>query len=241
MVQVLLSGVLSAIVAGIVAAWIAQRKISIENITQDRRAWREKIRKKSLSVHNSLISRDEGTLNRLRAEFRSNLNPNDENDMAIISCISLPDEGKELEHAEEFSKHIAHLLKHDWERAKLEAGPFVMRVKHVRDWIGAILYRPEHTKCDQKQNGAKENEMKILTILFQLIGFALICIGIITLGTANHDPDSFLLKTIHQQQYVQLLNVSVLVRSLIWIILGVGMSLLPVTFKNYRKVDIPAQ
>lgn len=143
---ILTSTVLAAIVAAIVAVWTAQRKISIENITQDRRAWREKVREKALSVHDSLVSRDQKSLDKLRAEFRAILNPMDGDDKAIISCISLPEEGKELERAEEFAERVALLLKHDWERVKLEAGPFVMRVKCVRELIGAILYKPSREK-----------------------------------------------------------------------------------------------
>ncbi len=93
------STVIAAIVAGIVATWTAQRKIGIENITQDRRSWREKVREKSLCVHDAIVSREKKSLDKLRMEFRVILNPEDKNDIAIISCISLPEEGKELERA----------------------------------------------------------------------------------------------------------------------------------------------
>jgi hypothetical protein len=146
----LASTVISAIVAAVVALWTAQRKISIENITQDRRAWRETIRANALFVHDALISRDTKKLNKLRAEFRTLLNPEDMEDSAIISSISLPDDGKELECAEEFAERIALLLKHDWERVKLEAGPFVMKVKFVRNWIGKFIYIPDRKKYDQR-------------------------------------------------------------------------------------------
>lgn len=148
---ILTSTVLAAIVAAIVAAWTAQRKISIENITQDRRAWREKVREKALSVHDAIVSRNKKSLNKLRAEFRAILNPTDEDDKAIISCISLPEKGKELERAEEFAERGALLLKHDWERVKLEAGSFFMRVKHIRKWIGAISYKPNREKYEKKR------------------------------------------------------------------------------------------
>lgn len=148
---ILTSTVLAAIVAAIVAAWTAQRKISIENITQDRRAWREKVREKALSVHDSLVSRNKESLDKLRAEFRAILNPTDDDDNAIISCISLPEEGEELECAEEFAERVALLLKHDWERVKLEASPFVMRVKRVREWIDALLYKPSREKYEKKR------------------------------------------------------------------------------------------
>jgi hypothetical protein len=148
---ILTSTVLAAIVAAIVAAWTAQRKISIENITQDRRAWREKVREKALSVHDSLVARNQKSLDKLRAEFRAILNPADDDDNSIISCISLPERGKELERADEFAERIALLLKHDWERVKLEAGPFVMRVKHVRKLIGAKLHEPHREKYERNR------------------------------------------------------------------------------------------
>lgn len=148
---ILTSTVIAAIVAAVVAAWTAQRKISIENITQDRRAWREKVRANALSVHDALISRNKESLDRLRAEFTAILNPKDGDDDAIVSCISLPDEGKELERAEEFAERIALLLKHDWERVKLEAGPFVMRIKRVREWICKIIYKPDREKYEKKR------------------------------------------------------------------------------------------
>jgi hypothetical protein len=148
---ILTSTVIAAIVAGLVAAWTAQRKIGIENITQDRRSWREKVRTKSLAVHDAIISRDKESINKHRMEFRAILNPEDEDDGAIISCISLPEEGKELERAEEFAERIALLLKHDWERVKLEAGPRVMRVNIVRDRIGKMLYKPSRKKYEHKR------------------------------------------------------------------------------------------
>jgi len=155
-VLVLTSSVIAAIVSAIVSAWTVQRKISVENITQDRRAWREKIREKALAVHDSLVTRNQKSLDRHRAEFRANLNPMDDEDKAIISCISLPEQGKELEHAEEFAKRIALLLKHDWERAKLEAGPFFKRVKGIRKLFDWFFYEPNRETYD---NYLKEHEL----------------------------------------------------------------------------------
>jgi hypothetical protein len=142
----LTSSVIAAIVAAAVAVWTTQKRISIENITQDRRAWREKIREKALMVHDALIARDEQVLNRLRFEFRALLNPRDPDDNEIISCIKPPNEGKEFEHADEFAERVSLLLKHDWERVKLEAGPLIMRVKCVRDQIKKLIYEPEREK-----------------------------------------------------------------------------------------------
>lgn len=150
METILTSTVIAAIVAAAVAIWTAQNRISIENITQDRRQWRKKVRATALSVHDALISRDKGSLNKFRAEFMTILNPTDMEDKGIVNCISLPEEGKELDRAEEFAQRVALLLKHDWERVKLEAGPFVMRVKRVRDCIDAVTYKPEREKYTSK-------------------------------------------------------------------------------------------
>lgn len=142
----LTSTVIAAIVAAAIAFWTAQRKISIENITQDRRTWRENIRKNALLVYDALISRDEKSLNKHRAEFVALLNPNDTEDREIIGCIKLPDEGQEIECADEFSERIALLLKHDWERAKLEAGSLFMRIKGIRWLLSKLIYEPTREK-----------------------------------------------------------------------------------------------
>ncbi len=146
---ILTSSVIAAIVAAAVAVWTTQKRISIENITQDRRAWRENIRERGLLVHDALIARNEQVLNKLRCEFRALLNPGDEDDKEIISCIKQPDEGKEVEHADEFAERVSLLLKHDWERVKLEAGPMILRVKRVRKWKKTLIYVPERKKFER--------------------------------------------------------------------------------------------
>lgn len=137
-----ISPLISAFVGAIVALWVAQRRISIENITQDRRAWRKKIRKTALLVHEALIKREDDLLNKYRTEFRLNLNPKDDKDNAIIDCIYLQEEGG-IDNAEEFAQRVAIMLKHDWDRAKLEAGPFIMRVEILRKLVDSIFYKPE--------------------------------------------------------------------------------------------------
>ena len=56
------------------------------------------------------------------------LSPFDEEDIKLLSSIAVVDcdDKEERERkAEEFTKRVALLLKHDWERAKLEAGFFL--------------------------------------------------------------------------------------------------------------------
>ena len=65
---------------------------------------------------------------------------------AYIACSS-PSNGNPFSvstsEATVFSQRISLLLKHDWERVKLEAGSAIMRVKVVREWVNRCLYQPK--------------------------------------------------------------------------------------------------
>lgn len=98
---------------------------------------------KHLAVHDALIAKDKNALSRLRSEFTVLLNPDDQDDKQIIACISCPNEGKEMDHIDMFMQRVSFLLKHDWERVKLEAGSATMRVKYARDLLKKITYEPE--------------------------------------------------------------------------------------------------
>ena len=114
----------SASLTAFVTWLIAAKRVVIENITQERAKWRERVRARALLVHNAMIKRNREDLDRYRSEFRVLLNPQDCDDRGIIRCIKLPQEGGELEQAEEFAERISLLLKHDWDRAKRETKQF---------------------------------------------------------------------------------------------------------------------
>jgi len=134
----LTSAVVSALVSGFVSLRASERKIQIENITQERAKWREKIRLNAQKVHQSAsVTAVEGgktPLSELRMVFELLLNPNDPEDVAILRCIERLSGCAEPEkRLPEFSKRVAYLLKHDWERAKQEAKPWWWRpLKHPR-------------------------------------------------------------------------------------------------------------
>lgn len=149
---VLTSSVVAGVVSAFVSIWSTQRKISIENITKERKEWREKVRVKTLEVHNALVGRNDDELKRLKVEFTLILNPtvsSDNDDLSIIKCIKLPKEGNEINCSDEFSKKVSYLLKHDWERSKLEAGSFFCRLKHfntICNYLFIKLAREKSTK-----------------------------------------------------------------------------------------------
>ena len=157
----LLVGLSSGVISALLTWSVAQRRISIENITQERKKWRDNIREKSLKVHDAIVSGDQAKINRLRCEFRALLNPNDCKDNKIVKSLKLKvvENGtttinlEELEErAEDFAERISHLLKHDWERAKLEAGPFPLKIKCIRCCILAMKYEPERTAPNTDSN-----------------------------------------------------------------------------------------
>lgn len=130
MITILLtSTVISAVVAAFVTIWNADRKIGIENITQERATWRKDIREKTAAVHDAIIGKNDKDLQRLKVEFSVMLNPLDDEDNAILQSIKIANDSEELKQSEEFSRRIALLLKHDWERAKFESSPIFSCIK----------------------------------------------------------------------------------------------------------------
>jgi transcriptional regulator of nitric oxide reductase len=121
----LTSAVVAALVAGLVTLRSAERRIQIENITQERAKWREKIRANALLVQQAAATNEKAKLAELGIVFALLLNPHDSEDTMILQCIddmknALTPEPK----MPEFSGRVAFLLKHDWERAKHEAKPW---------------------------------------------------------------------------------------------------------------------
>jgi len=127
------SSVVGGLVAGFVSLRSGERRIQIENVTQERAKWREKLRVKTTEVHQAAVDKDLKKLAALHLEFALNLNPFDGEDAAILAAIkslTLPDT-LELK-LSELSDRVALLLKHDWERAKHETKPRFFRCKQPK-------------------------------------------------------------------------------------------------------------
>lgn len=124
----LTSAVVAALIAGLVSLRSAERKIQIENITQERAKWREKIRSNALLVHQAASSGNNAKLSELHLSFRLLLNPFDKEDEAILEAISALGSTQNVGlRLPEFAGRVSFLLKHDWDRAKYEAKPWPFR------------------------------------------------------------------------------------------------------------------
>ncbi len=130
---VLSSGVLAGLVAGLVTLRTTERKIAIENITQQRQAWREKIREKANQIHAHYQDGEKKNLLANYIELSLLLNPNDANDYSILDTLWLMISEEDESNIDiEFAEKLALLLKHDWERAKREAKPFWFNFNSVQ-------------------------------------------------------------------------------------------------------------
>ncbi len=86
---VLTSGVVAALVSGLVSLRNSERKFVIENITQERTKWREKIREKNIQIYKAHQSEDPAEIETAGAELRLLLNPMDPLDRDILSEIRI--------------------------------------------------------------------------------------------------------------------------------------------------------
>lgn len=140
---VLSSGVLAGLVAGLVTLRMSERKIAIENITQQRQIWREKIRRLANQIKKSYKNEEKDFLHDHYIELQLLLNPEDSNDQSILDTVweMIEAEDSDDRHIV-LSEKLSLLLKHDWERAKREAKPV---------W---------HSRCEVKRTSYDDYEYK---------------------------------------------------------------------------------
>ncbi|WP_105055939.1 hypothetical protein [Aliivibrio sifiae] len=143
------SAVVAGIVAGIVTLRISERKISIENVTQQRQEWREKIRKLALNICSAYSSNETHKVKNYYVELQLLLNPDDNNDIEILDTVWKMHKGSEDHHLDiELSEKLALLLKHDWERAKSEAQLSIFRIVGTSR-ISYQSFKQKHVKNER--------------------------------------------------------------------------------------------
>ena len=128
---ILASTVIAGIVSALISWWNVERRITIENITKERAKWRDKIRELTAEAITALQNSDEIKLTIIKSSFKLHLNPTEKEDQAIVDLIDLNENINE-DKIKELSTRVSLLLKHDWERAKQEAKPFLLRWKRVK-------------------------------------------------------------------------------------------------------------
>lgn len=156
------------LIAGVIAFYVAERRIQIENVTQLRDTWRSDIRAKTIQLHQAIMTRNEEKIKELHTEFTVLLNPLDINDREILDKIKMADQGEEYDACNEISKRISLLLKHDWQRAKLET-----------KWYGFLFPEPKRVLLNelnqdrdnenQNEDGGQQSLVLIIILLIVLL------------------------------------------------------------------------
>lgn len=151
-----LSWLSAAIAGGWLASFLVLRKddrtIQIRQITEERAKWRGQMRELAEVIASAWIAQqkapDPAKIEGLRAKLATSINPKDDmHDSDILTHFDDLFAGKSSNIAE-FSKRIALLLKHDWERVKwdctpLYIKPFIRFTAKQRSWR-RITYRDIH-------------------------------------------------------------------------------------------------
>jgi len=130
---ILSSSVIAALIAALVSLRTSERKINIENITQERAKWRGAMRELSGSIVKATYAEDFRRVKILCSQLTLNVNPFHKEDQLLIRATELliNSEDKESQ-IKEFTERMALLLKHDWDRAKRESCPWFFRGEKIR-------------------------------------------------------------------------------------------------------------
>ena len=116
------SSVISVLVTQLFLKWKSDKQISIENITQERKEWRTRVRQLLLELTEAFENRDRNLARKVEAELIVRLNPEDSNDLEIINMFPNLYQSWDEKLLRQLSDRLSYLLKHDWERAKAEVG-----------------------------------------------------------------------------------------------------------------------
>lgn len=126
---VLSSVVLSAIVSGVITYMIANKKSRLQYITDERKKWRDKIRKIAENLHNASYADTLSILTELKVRLNAfGANENSKNYSKDIHIWQIINEIEETslnklqlkEKQEQLIEYLALLLKTDWEKSKRE-------------------------------------------------------------------------------------------------------------------------
>jgi len=127
------SSVIAALVAALVSLRTNERKIHIENVTQERAKWRNAMRSRADSLIKSTRAGDFQTVGFHCSQLALNVNPFDGEDIALIQAAERLGTAEDKDaQVKEFTERMALLLKHDWDRAKREARPWFFRGNEPR-------------------------------------------------------------------------------------------------------------
>jgi hypothetical protein len=119
------SSVIAAIVTAYFTKLINDKKNIIENVVKERKKWRDRIREIVQETSDIFEHKSIADLNNIKSQLTVLLNPMDKSDIAILESLNKIKESWEINALEEFNDRVSYLLKHDWDRVKIETNTSV--------------------------------------------------------------------------------------------------------------------
>ncbi|MEL3928086.1 hypothetical protein ACK323_14115 [Aeromonas enteropelogenes] len=119
------SGIFGSLITLLFTRYDKDKSIIIQNVTQERQKWREKIRELVIEINKNSIDGNWQKVTEARAQLQVLINPYDENDKDVIYRLISLEANQEISALREINDSISRLLKHDWERVKKETTFFI--------------------------------------------------------------------------------------------------------------------
>lgn len=161
---------LGAFIGGILTYFTTLRSLFNQSVVGERKGWRDEIRKITLEVIQAVENRGTRDLAALRHCLAMRLNPRDPEDNAILNCAILQG-GETCDCAvEEFVSRVSILLKHDWERAKLETSfvkKYFVRAHRPSYWM--VKRDPETAKFRKLTRFGRFFALAIVSVLLLIV------------------------------------------------------------------------
>jgi hypothetical protein len=147
-----LIGMIGVIFGAALTAWgtryVVDRQVQIKNVTEERAKWRERIRKLAAELEKAARTNDSCRLAVIHTSMKLSLNPDDARDQEIVELVREASEKREgrLEKVDKAVALLARVLKHDWQRAKVEARSGTWQERHA--WQCAEWRRKRASRCN---------------------------------------------------------------------------------------------
>lgn len=146
----LLAGISLTAIAGWLGSILALRKdersVQIDQVTKERKAWRDNMRALThdivIAYYENKTEPKPGRVAALRSKLTTSINPKDDkHDLQLLAHFDDLFSARK-DDIEIFTKRMALLLKHDWERVKWECTPIYIKLftrftQKQRSWRSA--------------------------------------------------------------------------------------------------------
>lgn len=128
------SSVIATLISSFVSKLMQDKSNKLKYITEERQRWRKELREAAVELRR--IGKNDNwngfkTVAEAKTFFQVRLNPDDNEDIKLISLFKEQDGEIPAENLNELSEAISSLLKHDWERVKQETSSTGLKRAHI--------------------------------------------------------------------------------------------------------------